>query len=110
MRYLRFKNFFIAVTARCLETIVGKRVDIDTAAFTPDAAKKTCIELAAAWSPVVDALLSLVVTRVPPDNVADLLSKDGIVDTVAKDVNGLAYAGRKQLPFDGFAKLISPNG
>ena len=77
---------------------------------TPDAAKKTCIELAAAWSLVVDALLSLVVTRVPPDKVADLLSQDGIVDTVANDVNGLAYAGRKQLPFDEFGKLVSPNG
>jgi hypothetical protein len=110
MRYMRFKNFFIAVTAKCLETVIGQQVNLETVAFTPDAAKKTCIELAAAWSPVVDALLSLVATRVSPDKVADLLSQEGIVDAVAQDVNGLAYAGRKQLPFDAIANLVSPNG
>lgn len=109
MRYLRFKNFFIAVTARCLESVLSKKVDLDTVAFSPEAAKKTCIELAAAWSPVVDALLSLVVTRVPPDKVGDLLAQEGIVESVAKDVNALAYAGRKQLPFEEFTKLVTPS-
>lgn len=110
MRYLRFKNFMIAVVARCLESVVGEPVDKDVVAFQPAAAKRTLIELAAVWSPVVESLLSFVVTRVPPDKVADLLAKDGIVDQVATDVNALAYAARKQLPFADFAKLVSVKG
>ena len=110
MRYLRFKNFLIAVTARCLESVIGQRVNLDIVAFTPAAATQTLIELAAAWSPVVEAPLSLVVTRVPPDQVGDILSQDGIIELISKDVNALAYAGRKHLPFGEFAKLVSVRG
>ncbi len=107
MRYLRFKNFFIAVIAKCLETVVGKKVSLDTVAFTPESSRMTCLELAAAWSPIVDTMLSLVVTQIQADKIVELLAQDGALCKVAKDVNGLAYAGRKQLPFKDFADLVS---
>lgn len=110
LRHIRFKSFFIAVIAQCLDVVLSQNVDNGNVAFYPEAAKLTHKELAAAWLPVVDALLSLISSEVSPTKLPDLLEEEGVVETMSKKVRAIAYAARAHLPFGEFAKLVSPNG
>ena len=110
LRNLRFKSFFIAVVAQALETVLGRRIDPETVAFSPDASKasnNTLVDLVATWSPVVDSVLSFLVTQVNATDFSKRFAEDGYLDSVAKPVSGFLYASKKTLSFDDFGALVS---
>lgn len=110
VRNLRFKYFFMALVARVLEPIVGFKVDKTLIGFTTEstnANNKTLVELIAAWSPVVNALMSFVTTQLQGD-ISDKLADENTLQHTADHVGLLIHATRSNLPFDDFCKLVSP--
>ena len=110
LRNLRFKSFFIAVVAKAIETVLGRKIDPETVAFSPEAAKvanNTLVSLVAAWSPVVDSVLSFLVTQVNASDFSKRFAEDGYLDSVAKPVSGFLYASKSALSFKDFAALVS---
>jgi hypothetical protein len=110
LRNLRFKQFLIAVTAKSLETVIARKVDPQTVAFSPDSAKlsnNTLLDLVARWTPVVEAILSFVATKVSTAELSLRVSEDGFLDEVAKHVSAILYASKASMQYADFAKLVS---
>ena len=111
LRHLKFKYFFISVVAKCLEPILGQKIDVTTVAFNPVAAKNdknSIVELTAAWSPIVESVLTYVCTQIG-DDVSQELAVESVVDKVSKTVSAMLYASRSTLPFEAFLGLVSPS-
>lgn len=107
LRNLRFKSFFIASMAACLESIVGRKVDPETIAFkTEECKSNTLLALVAAWAPVVEAVLSFVATRIDSARFGERASDESLVSEVSKDVSAILYASRKSLQLDTFIALV----
>ncbi len=110
LRNLRVKPFFIAVVSRALETVLGRKIEVESVAFSPNASKATSnslFALVAAWSPVVDAVLSFLATQVNTTDFSKRFAEDGYLESVAKPVNGLLYAAKSTLSFKDFAALVA---
>jgi hypothetical protein len=108
LRNLRFKSFLISVIARCLESILGRKVDFETVAFALSSVKGTSLyALVAAWSPIVEAVLSFVATQIDASAFAARSSEDDLAESVAKQVSAILYASRKSLPFDNFIAMVA---
>jgi hypothetical protein len=110
LRNLRFKQFLIAVVARTLETVLGRKVDVNTVAFTPDAAKaasNSLLGLAARWTPLVETILSFVSTKVTPAELSKRFFEEGFLDEVAKHVGVLLLASKASSQHADFVKLVS---
>lgn len=110
LRNLRFKQFFIAVVAKCLEPVVERKIDVYTVAFSPDAAKasnNSLLDLVARWTPVVEAVLAFIATKVSPTDFTQRMSEDVFLDEVAKYVSALLYASKASVQHTDFAKLVS---
>jgi hypothetical protein len=111
-RSLRFKSFFIAVMARCLEAILGRKVDAETIGFSNAAASEnTLYALVAAWSPIVETVLSFVTTRMNLSQFAERSGEEALVDETARDVGAILYVSKKSLPLSSFNSMVmSTNG
>jgi hypothetical protein len=108
LRNLRFKSFLIGVIARCLESIVGRKVDFETVAFTMTSAKGASFyALVASWSPIVEAVLSFVSTQIDSTQFAARNGEDDLLEAIAKQVSAILYASRKSLPFDNFITMVA---
>lgn len=110
LRNLRFKFFFISVMARLLEVILGYKVDLDTVAFSPEAAStknNSLIDLVAAWSPAVEAVLTYASTIISSGDVARRIAEENAIENVAKPLESLLYAGRSSLKVEAFRKMVS---
>lgn len=110
LRNLRFKSFSIAIVADARETVLGRKIDRESVAFSPEAAKasvNSLVSLTAAWSPVLEAILSFLVTQVNPTDFSKRFAEEGYLSSVAKPVNSYLYASRKTLSFAEFADLVS---
>ncbi len=110
LRNLRFKHFFVAVASATLETILGRKIAADTVAFSPTAASisTNSIEaLVAGWSPVVEAVLAYVSTKVDPEDFGNKLSEEGFLPDVATHVAAMLYAGKASAQFAEFSKMVS---
>ena len=109
-RSLRFKSFLIGVVARCLETIIGRKVDAGNVAFTLDSARadqNTIYALAAVWAPVVEAVLSFISTKINSTEFAARSSDEELLNSVAKYVSAMLYAAKKALTFPDFISMLS---
>lgn len=107
-RSLRFKSFFIAVTARCLEAILGRKVDAETVGFSVAAASQNSLyALIAAWSPVVETVLSFVTTRINLAQFSERSSDEAFVEETAKDVAAILYVSKKSLPTSSFNAMVA---
>jgi len=109
-RNLRFKHFLIAVVSRCLETILGRKVDPETVAFKKEAARgdqNTILALAAAWSPAVEAVLSFLCTKTNAAEFSARSGEEALVDEVAKHVSAMLYAAKSNLSFKEFIAMVS---
>lgn len=87
LRNLRFKSFLIAVVAKALETVLGRKIDPETVAFSPQASKasvNSLVSLVATWSPVVESVLSFLVTQVNASDFSKRFAEDGYLESVAK--------------------------
>lgn len=110
LRNLRFKQFFIALIARSLETVVGKKVDTQTIAFSPDAANaknNSVVDLVARCTPIVESVLSFAATQVKPSEFALKVSEEGYFEDVVKHVGALLYASKAHIQHADFTKLVS---
>ena len=107
-RSLRFKSFFIAAIAACLEPILNRKVDVETIAFANEACKNNSLyALVAEWTPVVETVLSFATTRIDLSKFTERASDDGLVVEVSRDVSAILYASKKSLQFDSFVALVA---
>jgi hypothetical protein len=111
LRNLRFKPFLVAIVAKTLETILGRKIHPEAVSFSPEAAKaenNTLIALVASWSPVVEAVLSFISAQITATDFARRIAdEEDIVENVAKPVNAMLYAGRAKLTFEPFVSMTS---
>jgi len=110
LRHLRFKYFLVALVARLLEVVLGKKVDLDAVAFSPHAAEaknNTFIELIAAWSPIVEVVLTFATTAMAAGDVTRTLAQPDAVATVGKQLEALLYASKSSAAFDVFRGMVS---
>jgi hypothetical protein len=111
LRNLRFKYFFIAVIAAVLETILGKKVNAETVALTTNAAEtmnSSIIDLTAAWSPIVESVLSFLAAQLDSATLSDRISEDNALESISKTVSSLLYATRSNNPsYQTFAALVA---
>jgi AIPR protein len=94
LRNLKFKYFLIAVVGLCLETLLNKKVDLETIGFDSDIANSknnTVISLAALWSPVVQAILSFIASNLSLEDFSRRAAEDALVEDVARKVNAQLY-------------------
>ncbi len=109
LRNLRFKYFFVSVVAKVLEAVIRKKINFETIAFCPEAAKstsKSILALVAAWGPVVDATLTFVSTQLPESDFGVKLGEEGFLESVSNQVSALIYASHASLSLDNFTKLV----
>jgi hypothetical protein len=110
LRHLRFKYFLVAVVARLVEAVLGKKVDLDAVAFSPAASQATnnsLIELVAAWSPIVEVVLTFATTVLPATDVTRKLSQPDAVATIAKQLEALLYTSKGSTSFEVFRGIVS---
>lgn len=110
LRNLRFKTVLIAVIAKSLETVIGRKVDPFTVAFTPNAAKvpnNSLLALVARWTPIVEANLAFVATKLSPAELVARFSEETFLEELAKYVAGMLYASKAAAQHADFAKLVS---
>jgi hypothetical protein len=110
LRNLRLKPFLIAVTARTLEAIIGRRVDPLTVAFSPVAAAANTngfVDLVARWGPVVEGILAFVATKVTAAKLSVRIPEEGYLVEVAKHVGALFYASKAPERYSEFAALVA---
>lgn len=114
-RNLRFKTFLIAVTAKCLESILGEKVDLSQIAFTPDASKstnKSINDLAALWLPVVTTVLAYATGAIDKD-LSEILSEDNALENIANKVSTAIYTNQAINPnpaLSSFKSFVSARG
>ncbi|MGC1131115.1 MAG: hypothetical protein WA875_16250, partial [Candidatus Acidiferrales bacterium] len=77
-------------------------------AFSTEAAKQNAlVALVAAWSPVVETVLSFVTTRINFGTFNERAAEEGLVEEVARAVGAILYASKKSLPFASFIPLVA---
>lgn len=109
LRSLRFKPFLIAVVAHVLEAIVGRRVTVETVAFSREAArlKPNSIEsLVEQWRPVVNAVLLLVSHVMSVEQFNARLTDDTLLGEVSQKVRPMLVISGAPSRFKEFASLI----
>ena len=112
LRNLRFKYFFLAVLAKCLEPILGFQVDLTTVAYSPkaaDAKNNTFISLVAESLPVVTSVLSLACTQVNYESLGDWISKDEGIDSLSRTVSAILYSTQSAEQFSDWRNLVVPS-
>ncbi|MDB0553801.1 AIPR family protein, partial [Ralstonia solanacearum] len=110
LRNLRSKAFLIALMAHTLETVIGRKVDPLTIAFSPDAAhakNNSIVELVARWLSVVSGLTAFVTTIVTSADLSNSIAEDKYLETVAGKVAVLQYASNVANQHKEFAALVS---
>jgi hypothetical protein len=114
-RNLAFKSFLIAVVGRCLESIIGEKVDLSQVAFTPDAANtsnKSMNDLIALWLPIVTAVLAFVSSVIDKD-LSEILSEANALESVSSKVSTAIYVSQTTNPnpvFTSFKSFVSLRG
>ncbi|NJO66193.1 MAG: hypothetical protein HC832_00975 [Leptolyngbyaceae cyanobacterium RM1_405_57] len=114
-RNLRFKTFLIAVTAKCLESVIGEKVDLLQVAFTPEASKnsnKSINDLAALWLPVVTAVLAYATGAIDKD-LSEILSEENALENIAGKVSTAIYTNQAITPnpaLSSFKNFVSAKG
>jgi hypothetical protein len=109
LRNLRFKNFLISVIGRCLEPVLNRKVDLETVTFTSEAANagnNSLVALAAAWTPVVEAIISFVATKITAPEFTAREADEALVEEVSKHVSALLYASKSTLSLQSFTRLV----
>lgn len=109
-RHVRFKYFFMAVIAGCLEALLKKKIDrqsIGFSATSSNAKNLTLEELANKWQPIVSSLFSLFSSQVK-DDPAEAFSDPTGVDGIVATLEGLILATNlsEQPDFQAFAALL----
>jgi hypothetical protein len=114
-RNLAFKSFLIAVVGRCLESIIGEKVDLSQVAFTPEAANisnKSINDLIVLWLPIVTAVLAFVSNVIDKD-LSEILSEANALESVSSKVSTAIYVSQTTNPnpvFTSFKSFVSPRG
>ena len=110
LRNLKFKYFLMAMVAKCVEIVLGKKVDVETVAFSPEASKKdknSIIELVASWSSVVETVLVFLASQLQPEKLSEQISDEAFLETVAKPVCALLYTSRNNAEFQAFSSKVT---
>lgn len=72
------------------------------------AQNNSIVALVAAWSPVVEAILSFIAAQVSDvDFASRIAEEEDVVDNVARPVASLLYASRNNLSFESFSQMVS---
>lgn len=88
-RNLKFKMFFIAVVAECLEVIVDFKVDKKKIAFTDKFAKEELEVMEQAWKMFTKSVLSFLVAKLKNSDINEYIKdKEKFID-LCKEIKAL---------------------
>jgi hypothetical protein len=110
LRNLKFKYFLVAVIASVIETIVGKKLNKETVAWSTETVKTkklSIIDLTATWSPIVESVITFLTTQVDSRTLGDRISEEGSLESISKSVGALLYSNRNNPSFQAFALMVS---
>jgi len=110
LRNLRFKQYFIGIVSAVFENILGRKIDPETIAFSPTAAKvanNSLVALVASWSKIVEVVLSFVASQISAEDFSKRFGDEDILVSVAGTVGALLYSQRENLPVGDFLGLLS---
>jgi hypothetical protein len=100
----------IAVIATSLEAILQRPIDKETIGFTQQGSRKpenSMQSLAAAWSPIVDAVLTFLSSTVTAEEFAESYSNEEFLPGKERQISALLYASRNSLNFSELAQRTS---
>lgn len=108
MRSLRFKAYFMALTAATLETALGKKCDPLTVGFVPSAAQgQTLLDLAARWLPLVNTLLALITALPDAKDFGSNMADEEFFQRLSAQLNALLHASNAAKSHEAFSTLVS---
>ncbi|MEH2083558.1 MAG: hypothetical protein V7K89_27360 [Nostoc sp.] len=105
----------IALIGKCLESIIGEKVDSLQVAFTPEASRisnKSINDLIALWLPIVTTVLAYIANIIDKD-LSEILSENDSLESVSSKVSTFIYVSQATNPnpaFTSFKGFISPKG
>jgi AIPR protein len=109
-RSLKFKYFLIALTARTLESFVGKACNLESIGFTSEASSaknRTLEELRDFWLPVVRAVTALLPAQLKGRDLSQMFSSEEELAPIAETMKGIIYVTRGNLSLGNFPDLIT---
>jgi hypothetical protein len=107
---LKFKYFLIALTARTLESFVGKACNLESIGFTSEASSaknRTLEELRDFWLPVVRAVTALLPAQLKGRDLSQMFSSEEELAPIAETMKGIIYVTRGNLSLGNFPDLIT---
>lgn len=109
-RHVRFKYFFMAVVAGCLESALKRKVDrqsIGFSAVNSNAMTYTLEQLSSKWQPLLNGIFALMATQVP-DDPAEAFSDPASIEKLVATLEGLILAANlsSQPDFQAFSALL----
>ncbi|RYU77682.1 AIPR family protein [Hymenobacter persicinus] len=110
LRNLRFKYFLISLFPSMLEPILDWPVDNDMVAFNPVASKKenhSIISLVALCVPIVNKILSIVVSQIKPDRLNELIQDEAEVKLLKNTASALLMDMEATPSIEEFKKMVS---
>jgi hypothetical protein len=114
-RNLRFKTFLIAIIGKCLEPILGEKVDLGQISFSTNAARssnKSINDLIAIWLPVVTTVLAYVTGAIGED-LSNALDGEHALSEIASKVSTAIYVNQETSPnmaLTNFRAFVSAQG
>lgn len=114
LKYLRFKNFCIAIISKNLETILGFPVETSEVSFTTHASNvknKSFYDLIASWLPIVRIVTTYLANKYH-ENFSDIIQRDDALNEVGIDLSTFIYTSFMSNPNPGvetFKLMVDPH-
>ena len=103
LKYLRFKNFCIALIAYNLDTILGRPVNLSEVSFTTHASNikhKTLNKLIASWMPVV-RIVTIYLANKYHDSFTEIIQRENALKEVSTELQTFIYTSFLSAPNPG---------
>lgn len=114
---LKFKNFLIALTAKCLESIISAKIDLQHIAFSINVAKRnnnSIKQLIALWIPIISTILPYTVICTKNKDISEIISEENSLENISEQVNAMIYTSQQyNLPntlVQSFKDYVDPVG
>lgn len=113
LKYLKFKNFCIALIAANLDTILGLQINRNEVSFTTHASSiknHSLNDLIASWMPIVKIVTTYLANKYH-DNFSEIIQLDSALKDVSTDLSTFIYTSFMSNPNPGvetFKQMVDP--
>jgi hypothetical protein len=94
LRNLKFKYFLMAIFGKCIDSLLGRKKELKTLSFTPDASRKqfkTITELVVEILPAVELVMTCAVGAVNGKDLSDFLEESDALSKIVLQVSTMLY-------------------